>query len=94
MPSPCSSRPKSDGVLRAIWFLIVLGALTIATVWLANHPGSVTLHWQGYRADTSVAVLLGAVAAVQNRKRVRDHVTCRIRANGEIAPSADTCIPD
>ena len=51
-------------MLRTLWLLIVLGALTVATVWLANNPGSVILHWQGYRADTSVAVLLGAVAAV------------------------------
>jgi HemY protein len=51
-------------ILRALRYLIVLGALIAAAVWLADHPGSVTLTWQGYRIDTSVAVLVVAVAAV------------------------------
>ena len=49
---------------RALWFLFVLGLLVIAAVWLADNPGSVTLHWQDYRLDTSVALLLVAVALI------------------------------
>lgn len=51
-------------MLRVLRYLIVLGALIAAAVWLADHPGAVTLTWQGYRIDTSVAVLVVAVAAV------------------------------
>jgi HemY protein len=49
-------------VLRVVRYVVVLGALIGVAVWLANHPGAVTLTWQGYRVDTSFAVLLGAVA--------------------------------
>ena len=49
---------------RALWFLFALGLLVVAAVWLADNPGSVTLHWRYYRADTSVALLLVAVAVV------------------------------
>ncbi len=51
-------------MLRTVWFLVILGLLTAAAVWLAEHPGSVTLHWQGYRLDTSVAILLSMVIAL------------------------------
>ena len=49
---------------RALWFLFVLGLLVIAAVWLADNPGSVTVYWRDYRADTSVALLLVAVALI------------------------------
>ena len=51
-------------MLRTLWFLVLLGVLTAVAVWLAEHPGSVTLHWQGYRLDTTFAILLSIVAAM------------------------------
>ncbi len=51
-------------MFRALRFLIFLGLLTGAVVWLANRPGEVTLSWLGWRADTSVALLIALVAAV------------------------------
>ena len=51
-------------MIQALWFMVVLAVLVLAGVWLADNPGSVTVQWQGYRLDSSVALLLGAVAAV------------------------------
>jgi len=51
-------------MIQALWFMVVLAALVLAGVWLADNPGSVTVQWQGYRLDSSVALLLGAVALV------------------------------
>jgi HemY protein len=44
-----------------VWFVLVAVAMTIA-VWLAQRPGVVTVQWQGWRLDTSVGVLLVAIA--------------------------------
>ena len=49
---------------RALWSLVVLAALTALAVWMADNPGTVSLHWQGYRIDTSFVVLLVAVAFI------------------------------
>jgi HemY protein len=51
-------------MIQALWFVVVLTVLVVTGIWLADHPGSVTVQWQGYRLDSSVALLLGAVAAV------------------------------
>ena len=51
-------------MLRAFVFLVVLGLAAWLAWWLAGDPGSVTLHWQGWRVDTSVALLLVFVALV------------------------------
>jgi len=49
---------------RTLAYLVVLVALVGAAVWLADHPGDVSLEWQGWRIDTSVAVLGLGIAAV------------------------------
>ncbi len=49
---------------RGIRYGIALTVLALLAMWLADHPGSVTLRWQNYRIDTSVGVLIAAVAAV------------------------------
>ncbi len=51
-------------MLRVLWFLVVLGLLAVGAIWLAERPGTVTLVWMGYRADTSFALLLGAVVLI------------------------------
>ncbi|MEK9723339.1 MAG: heme biosynthesis HemY N-terminal domain-containing protein [Rhodospirillaceae bacterium] len=44
-------------MLRALWFLALVVAAALAVVWLIDRPGTVALDWQGYRIETSVAVL-------------------------------------
>lgn len=51
-------------MLRGLWLLVLLGALASAAAWLADDPGDVTLHWRGWRLDTSFSLLLGAVVLI------------------------------
>ena len=51
-------------MLRLIAFLVVAAVLAVIGVWLANHPGSVVIDWQGQQLQTSVGILLLAVGAV------------------------------
>lgn len=51
-------------MIRALWFLALVSAGIFALVWLADRPGSLVLEWQGYRVETSVAMLIGAIIAV------------------------------
>src|SRR5216110_3525947 len=46
---------------RLIGLVIKIGLLVAAAVYLANHEGAVSIEWQGWRIDTSTAVLLGAL---------------------------------
>jgi HemY protein len=48
---------------RAIFVFSVLVIVAAAAAWLADHPGQVTVFWQGYRIDTSFAVLAALFAA-------------------------------
>lgn len=48
-------------VRRVLLYVAVVAALSAAAVWLADRPGAVTIHWQGWRVDTSVPVLVMAV---------------------------------
>ena len=49
-------------MIRALWFLFIVTLGVFALVWLLDRPGSVVLDWQGYRAETSIAVLFGLVS--------------------------------
>lgn len=49
---------------RLIVWAAAIAALIAGAVWLADNPGSATLEWRGWRVDSSVAVLIGAVAVV------------------------------
>src|SRR5262245_40884090 len=51
-------------MIRVIFYLIVVAALALGLVWMADRPGEVAITWQGTRIDTSVLVLIAAVAAV------------------------------
>jgi HemY protein len=51
-------------MIRVIFYLILVAALAFGAVWLAERPGEVAITWQGTRIDTSVLVLIAAVAAV------------------------------
>ncbi|KIL97977.1 putative HemY protein [Paramagnetospirillum magnetotacticum MS-1] len=47
---------------RFLAFLVLTGLAVAGAVWLADRPGEVTIRWQGWRADTSVPVLLAVLA--------------------------------
>lgn len=51
-------------MVRLIAFFIVAVALAWSAAWVVDHPGQMTLDWGGWRVDTSVGVLVFAVAAV------------------------------
>jgi HemY protein len=51
-------------MIRVIFYLILVAALAFGAVWMAERPGEVAITWQGTRIDTSVLVLIAAVAAV------------------------------
>jgi len=51
-------------MIRALWFLSLVSVSVFAMVWLADRPGSLVLEWQGYRVETSVAILIAGIVAV------------------------------
>jgi HemY protein len=46
---------------RWLFFLIKVGVVAVAAVWIASRPGRVSFVWLGYRLDTSIGVLLAAL---------------------------------
>ena len=51
-------------MIRVILFLVLVGFAAIGVAWLADRPGDVVVTWFGYRIETSVMVLAGAIAAL------------------------------
>lgn len=51
-------------MFRAVWFFLLVAVLVAGAVWFADRPGALSLHWLGYRIDTSVAVLLVVLAGL------------------------------
>ena len=51
-------------MIRVLIYLVIVALLAFGAVWLADRPGDVAITWQGYRIETSVMVLMVAVAAV------------------------------
>ena len=45
-------------MIRLIVFLVVAVGLSLLATWFADHPGRVSLIWQGVQIETSVAVLV------------------------------------
>lgn len=43
-------------MVRVLVYLVVIAALAAGAVWLADRPGEVSILWQGYRIETSVAI--------------------------------------
>ncbi len=48
--------------MRALPALFVVAVLIAAAVYVADRPGAVSLVWQGWRIDTSIAVMIFAVS--------------------------------
>ena len=51
-------------MIRVLVYLVIVALLAFGAVWFAERPGDVAITWQGRRIDTSVMVLLAAIAAV------------------------------
>ena len=51
-------------MIRVLLYLIVVALLAFGAVWMAERPGDVAITWQGQRIETSVMVLIFAVAAI------------------------------
>lgn len=49
---------------RVVLLALVIVAAAFAASWMSAQPGSVTVRWLGWRADTSVAVFVLAIALV------------------------------
>lgn len=49
-------------MVRVLLYLVVFALLAVGAVWLADRPGEVSVLWQGYRIETSVAI--GAIGVV------------------------------
>jgi HemY protein len=43
-------------MIRVLVYLVVIALLAAGAVWLADRPGEVSILWQGYRIETSVAI--------------------------------------
>ncbi|BBK45202.1 heme biosynthesis protein HemY [Allostella vacuolata] len=51
--------------MRRLLLFVALAALVVAgAVWVADRPGQISIVWQGWRLDTSVAILLILTAAL------------------------------
>ena len=50
--------------MRAMLALLLLAAAVATAAFFADHPGQVSIVWQGWQIETSVGVLLGAVALI------------------------------
>ena len=54
-------------MIRLVLFLLVVLAVVVGLHWLADRPGTITVEWQGYIAETSVfraLVILAAASAL------------------------------
>lgn len=51
-------------MIRVVIYLVITAALAFVAVWFADRPGEVAVTWQGYRIETSVMMLLVAMATV------------------------------
>jgi HemY protein len=49
-------------VIRAVFLLLLVAAFMLLAAWFADRPGQVAIEWEGWRIDTSVPVLLAAIA--------------------------------
>ena len=51
-------------MIRFTLAFIVVAVLAMLAAWLANHPGTVTVVWQGYRIEASLLILIASTLAV------------------------------
>jgi HemY protein len=51
-------------MIRVVIYLLLVGVLALGVNWLADRPGEVTITWWGWRLETSVMIMLVAVAVI------------------------------
>jgi HemY protein len=51
-------------MIRVLVYLVIVFAVAIGAAWLADRPGEVVLHWQGYEIRTSLLLAAAGVLAV------------------------------
>lgn len=51
-------------MFRAFWVMFFLGVVAVITMWLADHPGQVSVTWHGYVIETSAAVMIGIITSI------------------------------
>ncbi|KAA0573977.1 tetratricopeptide repeat protein [Azospirillum sp. B21] len=84
-------------MIRALWFLLKVAVVIAAAIWLADRPGTVSVHWLGYSVEAPfwVALLvtlaaLGIAALgyrlirglIRTPQRIRRHSRVRRRERG------------
>ncbi|MDO9459824.1 MAG: heme biosynthesis HemY N-terminal domain-containing protein [Alphaproteobacteria bacterium] len=73
-------------MIRLLRLFIVLVAIVAAAAWLADHPGQLQLDWQGYRIESSIALLLLAGIALYALLRLPFWIYNRLRGtHGQLA---------
>jgi HemY protein len=51
-------------MIRVVVYLVIVALLAFGAAWFADRPGEVVVTWQGWRINTSVMVMVAAVAGV------------------------------
>ena len=84
-------------MIRALWFLLKVAVVIAIAIWLADRPGTVSVHWLGYAVEAPfwVALLvtlaaLGIAALgyrllrglIRTPQRIRRHSRARRRERG------------
>ncbi len=84
-------------MIRALWFLLKVAVVIAAAIWLADRPGTVSVHWLGYAVEAPfwVALLVTIVALgiaalgyrlirglIRTPHRIRRHSRVRRRERG------------
>lgn len=84
-------------MLRSLLFFLALAGLSFIAAWFADHPGSVSIVWMGYRVDTTffflavlltllLSLLLGSYALAHALlllpRRMRERRAWKYRARG------------
>jgi HemY protein len=84
-------------MIRALWFLLKVAVVIAAAIWLADRPGTVSVHWLGYAVEApfwvALLVTLAALgiaalgyrlirALIRTPHRIRRHSRVRRRERG------------
>ena len=51
-------------MIRVLVYLVIVFAVALGAAWLADRPGEVVLHWQGYEIRTSLLLAAAGVLVV------------------------------
>ncbi|MEQ1888920.1 MAG: heme biosynthesis HemY N-terminal domain-containing protein [Alphaproteobacteria bacterium] len=70
---------------RLLRLFVIVASIAVLVAWLADHPGQLVLDWQGYRIETSFAVLLAIGAGLYGLLRAPFWIHSRWRgARGQL----------